>query len=216
MSIVSDFVTSADNVEDLMDLGRGSGIIGARWHNRQCEESEGKGNCSHNDHRFFADCLRHYTRKVPVMRQNARVGCLLHAGCEKGAAGPYALETLYLAFSSSGRLMRILGSVVGPSAAFMAFCGSKVTGCSLVPLCAARSTHSILALKAILIRKYDAALLALRGETVLIETRGAFARNHLCRQIFERRGTWQVTVLATKAGQTIAQKQVSVTAEGGK
>jgi hypothetical protein len=28
-------------------------------------------------------------------------------------------------------------------------------------------------------------------------------------------GTWQVTVLATKAGQTIAQKQVSVTAEGG-
>jgi RND family efflux transporter MFP subunit len=28
-------------------------------------------------------------------------------------------------------------------------------------------------------------------------------------------GTWQVTVVATKAGQTIAQKQVSVTAEGG-
>jgi Cu(I)/Ag(I) efflux system membrane fusion protein/cobalt-zinc-cadmium efflux system membrane fusion protein len=28
-------------------------------------------------------------------------------------------------------------------------------------------------------------------------------------------GTWQVTVLATKDGQTIAQKQVSVTAEGG-
>ena len=28
-------------------------------------------------------------------------------------------------------------------------------------------------------------------------------------------GTWQVTVLATKAGQTIAQKQFSVTAEGG-
>ncbi len=28
-------------------------------------------------------------------------------------------------------------------------------------------------------------------------------------------GTWQVTVLATKAGQTIAQKQVSVTADGG-
>jgi hypothetical protein len=83
--------------------------------------------------------------------------------------------------------MRILGSVVGPSAAFMAFCGSKVTGCSLVPLCAARSTPSILALKAILIKKYDATLLALRGETVLIETRGAFARNHLCRQTFERR-----------------------------
>jgi RND family efflux transporter MFP subunit len=28
-------------------------------------------------------------------------------------------------------------------------------------------------------------------------------------------GTWQVTVVATKAGQTIAQKQVSVTADGG-
>lgn len=28
-------------------------------------------------------------------------------------------------------------------------------------------------------------------------------------------GTWQVTVLATKAGQTIAQKQFSVAAEGG-
>jgi hypothetical protein len=28
-------------------------------------------------------------------------------------------------------------------------------------------------------------------------------------------GTWQVTVLATKAGQTVAKKQFSVTAEGG-
>jgi YtkA-like len=28
-------------------------------------------------------------------------------------------------------------------------------------------------------------------------------------------GTWQVTVLATKAGQTIAQKQFSINAEGG-
>jgi hypothetical protein len=28
-------------------------------------------------------------------------------------------------------------------------------------------------------------------------------------------GTWQVTVLATKNGQIIAQKQISVTAEGG-
>jgi hypothetical protein len=74
--------------------------------------------------------------------------------------------------------MRILGLVVGPSAAFTAFCDSKVTGCSLAPL---------LALKAILIKKFDAALLALRGETVLIETRGTFARNHLCRQIFEGR-----------------------------
>jgi hypothetical protein len=33
----------------------------------------------------------------------------------------------------------------------------------------------------------------LRGETVLIESRGTFARNHLCRQIFERRVclSWQ-------------------------
>jgi hypothetical protein len=44
--IRADFIVSADNVEDPMDLGRGSGIIGARWHNWQCEESEGKGNCS--------------------------------------------------------------------------------------------------------------------------------------------------------------------------
>ncbi len=72
--IRADFIVSADNVEDPMDLGRGSGTIGARWHNWQCEESEGKGNCSHNGHRFFSDCLRRYTRKVPVMRQNARVG----------------------------------------------------------------------------------------------------------------------------------------------
>ena len=28
-------------------------------------------------------------------------------------------------------------------------------------------------------------------------------------------GTWQVTVLATKGGQTIAQKQLSINAEGG-
>jgi hypothetical protein len=69
----------------------------------------------------------------------------------------------------------------------MAFCDSKVTGCSLAPLCAAQSTPSILALKPIQIKKCDAALFALRGETVLIETRGTFARNHLCRQIFERR-----------------------------
>jgi hypothetical protein len=55
------------------------------------------------------------------------------------------------------------------------------------------STPSILALKAILIKKYDAALLVLRGEMVLIESRGTFARSHLCRQIFERRvcQSWQ-------------------------
>jgi hypothetical protein len=33
--------------------------------------------------------------------------------------------------------------------------------------------------------------------------------------IWPKRRTWQVTVLATKAGQTLAQKQFSVTAEGG-
>src|ERR1700731_3713885 len=70
----ADFIISADNVEDPMDFGRGSGIIGARWQNWQCEESEGKGNCSHNGHSLFADCSRHYTGKAPVMRQNACVG----------------------------------------------------------------------------------------------------------------------------------------------
>jgi hypothetical protein len=48
----ADFIVTPDNIEDLVDLGRGSGIIGARRHDRQSEESEGKGNCSHNDHRF--------------------------------------------------------------------------------------------------------------------------------------------------------------------
>lgn len=52
----ADFIISADNVEDPMDLGRGSGIIDARWQNWRCEESEGKGNRSHNDHSLFADC----------------------------------------------------------------------------------------------------------------------------------------------------------------
>src|ERR1700730_17074801 len=45
--------------------------------------------------------------------------------------GSRALEPLHLALSSSGRLMRILGSVVAPSTAFMAFCDSRIPGCSL-------------------------------------------------------------------------------------
>jgi hypothetical protein len=52
----ADLVVSAENVEDLMDLGRGSGIIGARWHNWQCDESEGQGNCSHTDHLTTVFC----------------------------------------------------------------------------------------------------------------------------------------------------------------
>jgi hypothetical protein len=35
------------------------------------------------------------------------------------------LETLYLAFSSSGLLMRILGSIVAPSTTLMSSCDSK-------------------------------------------------------------------------------------------
>jgi hypothetical protein len=35
----ADFIISADNVEDPMDLGRGSGVIGARWHTRGVRES---------------------------------------------------------------------------------------------------------------------------------------------------------------------------------
>jgi hypothetical protein len=40
--IRANFIVSADNVEDPMDLGCGSGIFGARWYNWQCEESESK------------------------------------------------------------------------------------------------------------------------------------------------------------------------------
>src|SRR6202011_2694867 len=38
------------------------------------------------------------------------------------------LETLHLVFSSSGRLMRILGSIVAPSTTLMSSCDSKITG----------------------------------------------------------------------------------------
>jgi hypothetical protein len=58
------------------------------------------------------------------------VGCCMHK--EKSLRGSHALEPLHLAFSSSGRLMRILRSVVAPSAALMAICDSKITGCSSI------------------------------------------------------------------------------------
>jgi hypothetical protein len=43
-----------------------------------------------------------------------------------------ALEPLHLPLPSSGRLMRILRSIVTPSTAFMAVCDSKITGCSSI------------------------------------------------------------------------------------
>src|SRR5208283_5556173 len=58
------------------------------------------------------------------------VGCCMHR--EKSLRGSHALETLHLVFSSSGRLMRILRSIVAPSTAFMAFSESKITGCSSI------------------------------------------------------------------------------------
>ena len=44
--------------------------------------------------------------------------------------GSHALEPLHLHLPSSGRLMRILRSIVAPSTAFVAFGESKLTGCS--------------------------------------------------------------------------------------
>lgn len=55
------------------------------------------------------------------------VGGCVHR--EKSLHGSRALETLHLAFSSPGRLMRIPGSVVAPSTAFTAFCDSNATCC---------------------------------------------------------------------------------------
>src|SRR5208283_4454603 len=54
--------------------------------------------------------------------------CCLHR--EKSLRGSHALEPLHLPLPSSGRLMRILRSIVAPSTAFMAFCDSKVIRCS--------------------------------------------------------------------------------------
>ena len=50
-------------------------------------------------------------------------------GLAESLRGSHALEPLHLAFSSSGRLMRILGAIVAPSTAFMALCDSKIAGC---------------------------------------------------------------------------------------
>jgi hypothetical protein len=58
------------------------------------------------------------------------VGCGMHR--EKSLRGSHALEPLHLPFPSSGRLMRILRSIVAPSTAFMAVRDSEMTGCSPV------------------------------------------------------------------------------------
>src|ERR1700682_2746087 len=49
-------------------------------------------------------------------------------GC-KSLRGSHALEPLHLPLPSSGWLMRILRSIVAPSATLVAFCDSKMTGC---------------------------------------------------------------------------------------
>ena len=58
------------------------------------------------------------------------IGCCVHG--EKSLCGSRALKPLHLAFSSSGWLMRVLGSIVAPSAAFMAIRNPKMTFCSPV------------------------------------------------------------------------------------
>src|SRR3984893_4991025 len=58
------------------------------------------------------------------------VGCRMHG--KKSLRRSDALEPLHLPLPSSGRLMRILRSVVAPSAAFMAFCDSKIAGSSSI------------------------------------------------------------------------------------
>src|ERR1700730_16000944 len=53
-------------------------------------------------------------------------GCV---GGEKSLRGSHALEPLHLPLPSSGWLMRILRSIVAPSATLVAFCDSQMTGC---------------------------------------------------------------------------------------
>src|SRR3984893_15645879 len=53
-------------------------------------------------------------------------GCV---GGEKSLRGSHALDPLHLPLPSSGWLMRILRSIVAPSATLVAFCDSKMTGC---------------------------------------------------------------------------------------
>src|SRR5450631_132404 len=56
------------------------------------------------------------------------VGCSMNR--EKSLRGSHTLKPLHLPFASSGRLMRILRSIVAPSTAFMSLCDSKITGSS--------------------------------------------------------------------------------------
>src|ERR1700730_875884 len=60
-----------------MDLGCGSGTMGARWHNRRNEKSKGKGKCSHNDHPLFADCIATLHRKSAGNETEACVGSVI-------------------------------------------------------------------------------------------------------------------------------------------
>jgi hypothetical protein len=52
--------------------------------------------------------------------------CCMHR--EKSLRGSDALEPLHLPLPSSGRLMRILCSIVAPSTVFMASCDPKMIG----------------------------------------------------------------------------------------
>ncbi len=58
------------------------------------------------------------------------VGCCMYG--KKSLRGSNVLEPLHLAFSSSCWLVRILGSIVAPSTAFMTTCNSKITGCGSI------------------------------------------------------------------------------------
>ena len=62
------------------------------------------------------------------MRQLSRAKAQVQNLC----ADPTLLNPCIFLSLPSGRLMRILRSVVAPSAAFMAFCDSKITGCSSI------------------------------------------------------------------------------------
>lgn len=83
----------------------------------------------------------------------------------------------------------------------------KLTGADGAPITAAEVTVTFFmpAMPAM-------GMAAMRSVTKLSEKGGGLYEG---RGDVDMGGTWQVTVLATKAGQTIAQKQFSVTAEGG-
>src|SRR3982074_2503 len=55
--------------------------------------------------------------------------CRWLRGLREILRGSHALEPLHLLLPSSGWLMRILRSIVAPSATLVAFCDSKMTGC---------------------------------------------------------------------------------------